>query len=129
MRIEHIAVWVKDLEAMKAFYVKYFNGNPNSRYTNSKKGFSSYFISFENGARLELMHMPSVPDTKNDCYNQFSGIIHIAFSAGSEENVNIITKSLADDGFQILDGPRKTGDGYYESVVLDPENNRIEITV
>ena len=129
MRIEHVALWVKDLEAMKSFYKKYFNGKPGNKYLNSKKSFSSYFISFDNGGRLELMHMPSVQEIKNNPSGRVAGMIHIAFSAGSEENVRELTGILAGDGFKILDGPRWTGDGYYESVILDPENNRIEITI
>ena len=129
MRIEHVAVWVKDLETMRAFYEKYFNGKSGDRYHNNKKDFTSYFISFDNGARLELMHIPSIPGEDNSSEQQVKGIIHVAFSTGSEKNVRNLTEILASDGFKILDGPRWTGDGYYESVILDPESNRIEITI
>ncbi len=129
MKIEHIAIWVKDLEQMKAFYEKYFGGKSNEIYRNEKKGFESYFISFDSGARLELMQMPQIPDSKNDVYEQFMGLIHFAISVGSKELVDDLTKLLEKDGLEIIGQPRWTGDGYYESVVLDPEQNRIEITI
>lgn len=129
MKIEHIAIWVKDLEQMKAFYEKYFVGKPKGKYRNEKKGFESYFISFDSGARLELMQMPQIPDSKNDIYEQFMGFIHFAISVGSKELVDDLTKQLEKDGLEIIGQPRWTGDGYYESVILDPEQNRIEITI
>ncbi len=128
MAIEHVALWAKDIEALKAFYEKYFAARSNDKYSNSSKGYSSYFLSFESGARLELMQRDSVPETRNDPYKQFTGFIHLAFSVGSEEEVDSVTERLSKDGFEVLDKPRRTGDGYYESVVLDPEKNRIEIT-
>ena len=128
MKIEHIAVWAKDIEGLKVFYETYFGAQSNDKYTNPAKGFSSYFLSFEAGARIEIMQMESVPDSSNDPYAQFTGLIHIAFSLGSEDNVDALTARLKEDGFEVLDGPRRTGDGYYESVVLDPENNRLELT-
>ena len=129
MRIEHIAIWVKDLESMKEFYCKYFNAIAGKKYINAKKKFESYFLSFSDGGRLELMSMPNIPKSTNDEYKQFMGLIHFAMSAGDERKVNELTKQLVIDGFELLDGPRWTGDGYYESVVLDPEKNRIEITI
>lgn len=129
MRIEHLAIWVKDIEAMKTFYCKYFRATPNDQYINSKKQFRSYFLSFDGGPRLELMQMPSVPDSKDDVYDQFTGLIHFAVSLGSKENVDAMTEQFQNDGFEVLDGPRTTGDGCYESVILDPEKNRIELTV
>lgn len=129
MRIEHLAIWVNDLEAQKDFYVKYFQASAGERYFNPKKNFQSYFLSFETGCRLELMHKPEIPENKNDPSLQNLGFIHFAISLGSVEAVNELTSRLREDGFRIIDGPRTTGDGYYESVVLDPENNRIEITV
>jgi len=128
MKIEHVALWANDIEALKLFYEKYFNAQSNEKYTNPAKRFSSYFLSFASGARLEIMQMDSVPDSRNDPYHQFKGLIHMAFSVGTEEKVDSLTHQLKDDGFEVLDGPRKTGDGYYESTVLDPEKNRIEIT-
>jgi lactoylglutathione lyase len=129
MKIEHIALWTKDLEQMKVFYEHYFHASAGEKYINTKKQFESYFLSFEGGCRLELMRMPSVPDSANDVYKQFTGFIHFAISTGSKERVDSLTLQLKKDGFEIIDGPRTTGDGYYESVVLDPEGNRIEITV
>ena len=129
MSIEHIAIWVKDLESMKEFYCKYFNAIAGKKYINAKKKFESYFLSFSDGGRLELMSMPNIPKSTNDEYKQFTGLIHFAMSAGDERKVNELTKQLVIDGFELLDGPRWTGDGYYESVVLDPEKNRIEITI
>ena len=101
----------------------------NDQYINSTKQFRSYFLSFDGGPRLELMQMPSVPDSKDDAYDQFTGLIHFAISLGSKEKVDEMTAQFRNDGFEVLDGPRTTGDGYYESVILDPEKNRIELTV
>lgn len=129
MHIEHIAIWVNDLEQMRAFYMRYFGAKSNEKYVNAKKQFESYFLSFDTGARLELMRMQGIPASTNDIYKQFSGLIHFAVSVGSEEKVNSLTEQFRKDGYEILDGPRRTGDGYYESVVLDPEGNRVEITV
>lgn len=128
MKIEHVSIWAKDLELLKEFYCKYFEGISNEIYKNEEKGFSSYFISFEDGGRLEIMNMDGIPDSQNNPISQAIGIIHFAFSVGSEEKVNKLTERLRMDGFQILDGPRHTGDGYYESAILDPEGNRVEIT-
>jgi len=129
MKIDHIALWTKDLERLKAFYERYFHVKAGKKYVNPKKRFESYFLSFEDGCRLELMQMPTVPDSTNDVYQQFTGYIHFAVSTGSKEKVDELTHQLKLDGYEILDGPRTTGDGYYESVVLDPDNNRIEITI
>jgi lactoylglutathione lyase len=129
MNIEHIAIWTKDLEKMRVFYEKYFGGKSNEKYRNDKKGFESYFISFDSGARLEIMQMPTIPDSKNNVHEQFIGLTHFAVSVGTQEKVDVLTKILENDGFEIVGQPRWTGDGYYESVVLDPEQNRIEITI
>lgn len=129
MKIEHIAMWSKNIETLKSFYEKYFNAQSNDKYTNPGKQFSSYFLNFDSGARLEIMQMQPEPDKNSNSYDQFTGYIHIAISVGSEKKVNTLTARLLEDGFEVLDGPRRTGDGYYESVVLDPEKNRIEITV
>lgn len=127
MRIEHIALWVTDLEAMRSFYESYFGAKAGPYYHNSAKQFSSYFLSFQDGARLEIMHRPDI-HLSQDAIPKI-GLAHFAISVGSEEAVNQLTNRLRADGFQILDGPRRTGDGYYESVVLDPENNRVEVTI
>ena len=129
MKIEHIAIWVKDLEKMRMFYETYFNAKSNDKYFNNNKKFSSYFLTFEDTTRLELMQMPSIPESSNNPYTHSMGLIHLAISAGSKEKVIYLTKRLANDGYEILDGPRYTGDGYFESTILDPEKNRIEITV
>lgn len=128
MKIEHIAIWVKDLEKMRVFYETYFDGKSNEKYRNEKKSFESYFISFDSGTRLELMQMPNIPDSKNDIYEQFIGIIHFAISVENTQTVDALTEKLGNDGYEIVGQPRLTGDGYYESVILDPEKNRIEIT-
>lgn len=129
MKIEHLAIWANDLERLKNFYIKYFGASANEKYVNPKKQFESYFLSFDGGARLEIMKRPDIPANQNDVHQQYLGLIHFAVSVGSKETVDSLTKKLADDGFEIVGNPRTTGDGYYESVVLDPEGNRIEITV
>jgi lactoylglutathione lyase len=129
MKIEHVALWARNIETIRSFYEEYFNAQTSAKYTNPRKQFSSYFLSFDSATRLEIIQMKTVPDTNGNPYDQFTGYIHLAFSVGSEDSVNALTAKLAEDGFEVLDGPRRTGDGYYESVVLDPENNRIEITV
>ncbi|RIH73902.1 glyoxalase [Vibrio splendidus] len=129
MKIEHIAIWTKQLDVLKQFYENYFGATPNVKYHNPTKGFSSYFLSFETGSRLEIMEMDSVPESKDDIYDQFTGFIHMAISLGSEQAVDELTSRLVEDGYERLDGPRRTGDGYYESCVLDPDGNRLELTV
>jgi lactoylglutathione lyase len=131
MMIEHVAIWTHQLENLREFYIKYFQAQSNEKYVNPKKEFSSYFLSFETGCRLELMQMPTVPNSQNDVYQQFTGFVHLAFSVGSKEKVDLLTERLRNGGFEIVGEPRTTGtgDGYYESVVLDPDRNRIEITI
>lgn len=129
MRIEHIAIWVQDPESVKNYYSRYFGASIGKEYHNPAKNFRSWFLSFQDGARIELMHNPDIPLSKNSAYQQFTGLVHFAVSVGSKEKVDALTSTLKEDGFEILDAPRTTGDGYYESVVLDPENNRIEITI
>lgn len=129
MKIEHLAIWVNDLENMKAFYETYFQGKANAKYRNDKKQFESYFLTFTKGCRLELMNRPDVPQNINDLVKEYIGIIHFAISVGSKEKVDTLTETLRKEGYTIAGEPRWTGDGYYESVVLDPENNRIEITI
>lgn len=128
MQIDHIAFWVKDIERMKLFYMQYFNCASNEKYYNNSKKFESYFLTFENGACLELMKMPGVPDNRNDPSEQYTGIIHIAIKVGNRDKVDKLTGTLRKDGYTVISEPRDTGDGYYESCILDPENNRIEIT-
>ena len=129
MHIEHIAIWTHDLERLKEFYVRYFGGRPNTKYANSVRHFESYFLTFDVGARLELMQMPSIPPKANEGQQQFRGYSHLAFSVGSREVVDTMTERLRHDGYIVEGRPRQTGDGYYESVILDPDGNRVEITI
>lgn len=128
MKIEHLAIWSRDIDRLRDFYVQYFDACSNERYTNITKGFSSFFLSFDSGARLEIMQMDSVPDTTDDPLVQAQGLTHLAFATESERHVDELTVRLRDEGYTIVDGPRRTGDGYYESLILDPDGNRIEIT-
>ena len=127
MKIEHAAMYVNDLEGVRDFFVRYFDAVSNEGYHNIKTGFRSYFLRFSDGARLEIMNRPDMSDGDKDVMH--TGYIHLAFSTGSREKVDKLTKKLKDDGYEILSGPRTTGDGYYESCVLGPEGNQIEITV
>jgi lactoylglutathione lyase len=124
MHIDHIAIWTDDLENEKDFYLKYFECSVNEKYVNSRKQFSSYFITFDGGARIELMNRL---DIKKDRRGDTLGIAHFAFDTGSREKVDMMTAMFENDGHRVVSGPRVTGDGYYESVVLDPEGNIIEI--
>ena len=127
MKMEHIAMYVKDLETVKDFFVKYLGAVSNDGYHNVKTGFRSYFLSFSDGARLEIMNKPGMTDRRKELVQ--AGYIHIAFSVGSREKVDILTQRLKEDGYQIISGPRKTGDGYYESCIVGIEGNQIEITI
>jgi lactoylglutathione lyase len=128
MYIEHLAIWVQDLEAMKDFYLKYFDVVPGPKYTNVAKEFVSYFIYFGQGkTRLELMTCPGIR-TFDGKRGYSMGCAHFAISVGGKEMVNALTEQLRKDNFTIFSEPRTTGDGYYESVVLDPEGNYVEIS-
>jgi len=127
MKIDHIAIWTHNIEGLRSFYMHYFDASSNEIYYNHSREFRSYFLSFDGDCRLELMEMPNIPKTKNDAVKQFTGIIHFALNVGSKAEVNGITELLRMDGFKVLSEPRTTGDGYYESVVLDPDGNRVEI--
>ena len=159
MKIEHVAIWVKDIDRVCEFYRKYFGGVVQPLYHNPAKQFTSRFVTFEDGARLEIMHRPDIVNNnvgtaemfhvkplQGECsdhicmgiaepkevgheVSQHLGFTHLSFSVGSKEKVDLLTKEMSDDGITIVGQPRTTGDGYYESVVLDPEGNRIEITV
>ncbi|EUJ53487.1 VOC family protein [Listeria fleischmannii] len=126
MRIEHIAIWVKDLEKMRQFYEDYFDASASEKYINEKKGFASYFLTMNSECRIELM-------TRTDIFSRIQGeqfgYAHIAISLGSKEKVDQFTEIFRNDHFEIIGEPRITGDGYYESVILDPEGNRIELTI
>lgn len=126
MRIEHIAMYVNDLEAARDFFVKYFGAVSNEGYHNKTTDFRSYFLSFDDGARLELMRKPQMDDTEKTLNR--TGYVHIAFSLGSKEAVDELTERLKNDGYQVINGPRITGDGYYESCIVGIEGNQIEIT-
>ncbi|MDF1549829.1 MAG: VOC family protein [Bacteroidales bacterium] len=126
MNIHHLAIWTKNIETMKDFYTKYFQCKAGKRYLNEAKGFSSYFLSFESGAKIELM---KINEINEDCEGNKLGLTHFAIALGSIENVNHLTQLIEIDGHTIISYPRTTGDGYYESVIADPENNLIELTV
>jgi lactoylglutathione lyase len=129
MHIAHLAIWAKDLENLKAFYEHYFGAQASTKYTNGQKHFQSYFLTFTSGARLELMSRPDISSMATQPGQERLGYAHLAMSVGSAAAVDALTVRLVNAGYQRLDGPRWTGDGYYESVILDPEGNRIEITV
>ncbi len=126
MRVEHIAMYVNDLEKARDFFIKYFNAIANNGYHNKTTNFRSYFLNFDDGARIELMNHPDMQDLVKGIRR--TGLIHIAFSVGSQEKVNELTQKLKDDGYEVLSGPRTTGDGYYESCIVGIEGNQIEIT-
>lgn len=127
MRIEHVAMYVKNLEKAREFFEHYFGAVSNHRYHNKMTGFQSYFLTFEDGARLEIMNKPNMDDDEKSL--QRTGFVHIAFSVGSKEKVDLITTGLKQDGYEVISGPRTTGDGYYESLIMAIEGNLIEITI
>ena len=127
MKIEHVAMYVKDLERARDFFVKYFNASSKDGYHNKSTDFRSYFLTFEDGARLEIMTRPDIQDDEKSLKR--TGFIHLAFSVGSKEKVDELTERLKSDGYEVISGPRTTGDGYYESCVIGVEGNQIEITV
>ena len=128
MKLDHVAIWTADLERMRAFYETYFDARPGPRYENERKRFTSYFLAFPDGGRLELMHradIEGVPEPRGS--RELVGYAHLGVELGSRSAVDALTQRLQHDGFALLDGPRRTGDGYYESMVADPEGNRIVI--
>lgn len=127
MRIEHVAIWTTDLCRCEHFYTAYFGATAGPHYVNPAKGFESCFLSFAGGARLEAMTSTSLSLAQLSPGAERLGLAHLAISVGSERAVDELTKRLRSDGITIVDGPRRTGDGYYESVVIDPDGNRIEI--
>ncbi|MDQ7955097.1 MAG: VOC family protein [Rhodocyclaceae bacterium] len=128
MRIDHIALWTDDLERCTRFYVAYFGAQAGAGYENKAKGFRSCFLSFDGGARIEAMSTDTLAPLRAEPGAQRMGWTHLAIALGSEAAVDALTARLRGDGVPVLDGPRRTGDGYYESVVLDPDGNRVEIT-
>lgn len=129
MKIEHVAIWTEKLELLKDFYVTYFGAKANTKYYNPHKKFQSYFLTFDSGSRLELMYRPDIPKNTNDRVDkQHLGIIHLAFGVESMSEVDKKAAELKKDGYRVISGPRKTGDGYYEFETLDPDNNRLEVS-
>ena len=128
MRIDHVAIWTADLERLRKFYERYFGALAGPKYENSRRQFASYSLGFPAGCRIELMQVPGLLPRREPPQTFAIGYAHISISVGSEREVDSLTARLRDDGFSVLDGPRRTGDDYYESVVLDPDGNRIEIS-
>ncbi len=127
MKIEHVALYVNDLEKARSFFMKYLGAKSNDGYHNPKSDFRSYFLSFDDGARLEIMHKPGMSDLPKELAR--TGYAHIAFSVGSKEKVDALTATLKADGYAVISGPRTTGDGYYESCIVAVEGNQVEVTV
>lgn len=127
MKIEHLAIYVQDIEGMRSFYETYLDATSHTPYFNPKTQLKTYFLTFEDGARLELMCRPDISNLEKPLYR--TGFTHLAFSLGSKEAVDILTQRIKEDGYIIVSGPRITGDGYYETCFLDPEGNQIEITI
>ena len=127
MKIEHIAMYVTDLKRAKEFFEKYFGARSNNGYHNPATDFRSYFLTFDDGARIEIMNKPGMDDADKSLAR--TGFIHIAFSLGSKERVDELTAQMKQDGYEVISGPRTTGDGYYESCIIGVEGNQIEITI
>lgn len=126
MKIEHIAIWVDDIELIRDFYIKYFGVTSGEKYINPKRNFSSYFLTFDEGeTRIELMHIPAMDSPASR--GNLKGLAHLAISVGGKQAVDTLTEKLRQDGYTIAGEPRTSGDGYYESAVLDPEGNYVEI--
>ena len=128
VRLDHVALWTDDIERLASYYGEYFGAKIGDRYVNASKGFESRFVTFEGGARLEIMRTTSMHPVSHAPGAERMGLTHVALSLGSEERVDQLTNRLRDAGYPVIDGPRRTGDGYYESVVLDPDGNRLEIS-
>ena len=128
MRIAHVAIWTVDLERLRAFYEQHFGAKAGAKYVNPSKGFSSYFLQFADGVRLELMSKATVEAAVGAPAGERAGYAHLALSLGSRDSVVAVTDRLRAAGVRVVDGPRVTGDGYFESVVVDPDGNRIELT-
>jgi lactoylglutathione lyase len=125
VRLEHVALWVRDLDAVAAFYARYFAARVGPYYQNPRKGFESRFLEFGLGARLEIMTRSDVV-TRGPAESM--GWAHVAIAVGDEAAVDALAARFEAEGVALVDGPRRTGDGYYECVVLDPEGNRVEVT-
>lgn len=130
MKIAHLAIWTNNLEQLRDFYCSYFHAESNDRYINPVRQFSSYFLTFESGGcSLELMSMPNPNRSDDQEYNNKTGLAHFAFSVGSKVRVDLLTSQLREAGYKVLSEPRLTGDGFYESVISDPDGNIVEITI
>jgi lactoylglutathione lyase len=125
IRIEHVALWVRDIDRVAAFYARYLGARVGDLYRNERRGFESRFLEFDSGARLEIMRRVDVTEGSPA---ERLGFAHIAIAVGSEAGVDAFAARIAADGLTVAGAPRRTGDGYYECVVLDPEGNRVEIT-
>jgi lactoylglutathione lyase len=127
MRIDHAALFCRDLEQMRQFFIDYFDARSNEQYHNPRTGLRTYILSFTEGStRLELMQRPDVQDA--DPSLPAIGYVHLSFAVGSRKGVDLLTRRLAADGYTVTSGPRTTGDGYYESSILGPEGIQIEVT-
>lgn len=126
MRIEHVAMYVNELEKAREFFIRYFGATSNDGYHNKTTDFRSYFLSFDDGARLEIMTRPEMCDMEKPAMR--TGYVHLAFTLGSKEAVDELTAKMKADGYEVVSGPRTTGDGYYESCIVGLEGNLIEIT-
>jgi lactoylglutathione lyase len=128
MTLDHVAIWTINLEKLRDYYARYFNGRVSEKYINQETHFESYFITFDSGTRLEIMKKPDIPENLNDRLGkQHQGLIHLAFGMKNVEMVSGKARELINDGFKIIRGPRKTGDGYFEFETSDPDDNRIEV--
>ncbi len=128
MKLAHIALWVNDLEMMKDWYCRSFQMNAGEKYENPKKGFESYFLSFDDGCQIELMKRSGLGESQSP-RGMNAGFAHFAISVSSKEKVDSVTEEFRKSGISIIGEPRTTGDGYYESIIEDPEGNWIEITI
>jgi lactoylglutathione lyase len=129
MRIDHLAIWTHNLEGLRDFYETYFGAAAGEKYTNPAKHIELYELTFPDGGRLDLMQNPEIPPSTNNIQSQFCGLIHFAIAVGSEDKANSLVTRLRKDGVQIASEPRRTGKGYYECFLFDPDGNRVEITL
>src|SRR5690606_26180133 len=127
MRIEHLAIWTYDLERLQRFYMKYFDAISTEIYYNHSREYRSYFLIFDGDCRLEIMEMPNIGKSKNDPSKNYTGFAHFAIHVSNKTEVERLTQEIKNDGYKVVGEPRTTGDGYYESMVLDPDGNKVEI--